>query len=297
MRYFILDTDWGEDCDDVMAARVLCNKVKTGEAAICGIVINYPMKDSAASLFGFLNEEKISAPVGIEKRFLVEEGYFKYQSRLAKFAPDKTNDDAEDGIRLYRRALSEAPCKVNIMEIGFLQVLSAVIESEPDDISPLSGIELFKEKVERVWIMGGKWDQQAGREYNFANNERTRIATSIVCEKCPVPITFLGWEVGDSVYSGGAKVLDETDPLLGAMCDHGAVNGRSSWDPMLVYMAILGDEEKAGYTTVTGTARVDGETGLNYFEENENGLHRYVVKKYDDSYYADIVNKMIQPKK
>lgn len=297
MRYFFLGTDWGEDCDDVMAARILCNFKKAGKAEICGIAVNYPMKDSAASVYGFLNHEGVCAPVGIEKRFLKTEGYFKYQSRLSAFAPDKANDDAEDGIRLYRRALVNAPERVNIMEIGFLQILSAVLQSQGDDISPLSGIELFKQKVERVWIMGGKWDEQGGKEYNFCKDASACKAASEVCALCPAPITFLGWEVGNDVYTGGVEILKENDLLLGAMCDHGAAKGRASWDPMLVYMALLGDEGAAGYDTVTGTARVDAQTGRNYFEPNENGLHRYVIKKHPDSYYVNIINEAIQPTK
>ena len=103
---------------------------------------------------------------------------------------------------------------------------------------------------------------------------------------------FLGWEVGDPVITGDK--LSHDDYLWEAMNDHGFPNGRSSWDPMLVYLAILGDAEKAGYNVVTGKASLEIDTGKNHFEENPNGIHSYVVKKYPDSYYADIINDLIK---
>ncbi len=62
---------------------------------------------------------------------------------------------------------------------------------------------------------------------------------------------------------------------------------------MLAVLALTNDNLKAGYDTVTGYATVD-ENGANYFEENENGPHEYVVKIKDDSFYSDIINDLIK---
>ena len=102
----------------------------------------------------------------------------------------------------------------------------------------------------------------------------------------------MGFEVGESVITGGE--LREDDWLYQTLCDHGSKNGRSSWDPMLVLLALTGNAEKAGYSEVKGFARVDAETGENTFVKDENGLHSYVVKKFDDGYYADEINKRIK---
>ena len=58
-------------------------------------------------------------------------------------------------------------------------------------------------------------------------------------------------------------------------------------------MAIIGDEEKAGYTVVSGFASLDETTGENHFKEDVNGPHKFVVKKYPDSYYTDMIDKII----
>jgi hypothetical protein len=61
---------------------------------------------------------------------------------------------------------------------------------------------------------------------------------------------------------------------------------------MLVTLAIIGDNEKAGYKTVKGYATVD-EEGTNFFKEDENGPHEYVVKAHNDSYYSEMINNLI----
>lgn len=294
MRNLIFGTDWGSDCDDCVAMRVACRAMKRGEINILGIGINCVKEHAYASLKAFLKLEGVDIPVGIDERSHETDGWTwteNYQPRLAAKMPELSNKDAESAVRVYRRAIAEASGKVEIMEIGFLQVLGDFLRSEGDDISPKTGMELCREKVEKIWLMAGRWDIDGGREFNIAWTPLTREASSYIFDNCPVPMVFLGWEVGDSVITGGN--LDHEDYLWKAINDHGFPNGRSSWDPMLVLMAIIGDEEKAGYTTVSGKASLEKDTGKNHFEVNPNGLHKYVVKKFDDSYYADIINEII----
>ena len=170
------------------------------------------------------------------------------------------------------------------------------MKSGADDISPKSGMELLREKVSKMWVMAGKWDADGEKENNFCRNARSRVAGEELCRLCPVPITFLGWEVGFDVITGGA-FLGEGDPLYGVLCDHGSASGRSSWDPMLVLLALIGDEEKAGYSTVRGFATVDVETGANHFQEDESGSHVYVVKQKENAFYEKAINEIIAGKK
>lgn len=293
MRSFIFGTDWGEDCDDVVALRLILRHHKAKKARLLGTVINTCAERSVASMYGFLNYEGVDGiAVGIDRGVSHVKIETRYQARLAKHAPDKTNDAAEDAVRLYRRLICEAPGKVEIIEVGFLQALAGAIMSEGDDISPKTGIELFTEKVEKVWIMGGKWDEQGGKEYNFCRHHEARVGASIVCEKCPCPITFLGWEIGSMVSTG--DYLDENDLLFGALFDwHGRPNGRESWDPMTALLAMIGDEEMAGYSTISIDPRVNIDTGANFFDENEASNRKFVIKKHPDSYYIDMINEII----
>ena len=94
--------------------------------------------------------------------------------------------------------------------------------------------------------------------------------------------------MGAPVISGKpADIPDDTDPLRMAFRAHGSINGRSSWDPMLVLLALENDFSKAGYTVRRGYASVDGETGENRFRYDENGPHCYVVKTQPDGWYEE----------
>lgn len=294
MRNIIFGTDWWTDCDDLAAMRILLRAHKNGEIKLLGVGVNACMEYSVPSVDGFMNLEGVTGiPVGIDLKATDFEGtHLRYQKTLSEHCVKyKKNEDAEDAVRLYRRLLSESNSKVNIVEVGFLQVFANLLKSEPDDISPLNGIELVEEKAEKVWVMAGKWDEEGGKEHNFCNNRRSREGGEIFCRLCPVPVTFLGFEVGEPVISGNE--LSHDDFLYKAFAEHGSKNGRCSWDPLTALLAVIGDEEKAGYDTVKGTARLDKETGKNYFTENENGSHKYVIMKKDSSFYSDMINSII----
>ena len=296
VRPAILGTDWWTDCDDVMAVRLLCNLQKLGVFHIIGLVLDACMPYSVRSLDGFLLDNGVDVPVGIDHDGTDFDGVPKYyQHYLAAHLRSKYagNEAAEDGVRLYRRLLAESPQKVTLMEIGFPQVLANLLQSPPDDLSPLDGASLVAAKAEHLWIMAGQWDVQNGMEHNFINNPRSRRGGAYLCAHWPTPVTFLGFEVGYTVFSGGKQVLLPGDPLLGAMTEHLSEDGRESWDPMLVLLAGLNDPALAGYRTVTGFASCDADTGANSFRENPAGPHRYVVKLHEDDYYTQAVNSLL----
>ena len=286
-RAILLGTDWWTDCDDCAAVRLLCRAHKNGEIDFRGIVLNACMPQSAPSLSAFLAAEDMELSVGIDLAATDFEGTcFTYQKVLCAYPHTiQRNEDCPDAAALYRKLLTEQTGKTDIGEIGFYQVLAALL-STPD------GVELVREKVGHIYAMAGKWDTDGGREHNFCNNARSRTAAQVLCEKCPVPITFLGFEVGDTVLTGDG--LAEDDLLHQAFKAHGhAETGRSSWDPMTALLAVIGDPQKAGYTAVRGTASVDAETGANHFREDPNGLHEYVVKAKPDSFYREAIQNRI----
>lgn len=283
MRKFILDTDWWTDCDDAVAVRLLCNAHAAGEVKLLGININACMPYSIPSLDVFTRDCGVEVPLAIDHRATNFDGTPSYQEHLAAVRNVKRkNEDVPDGLDFYKQLLKDADNhSVEILSIGFTQVLAGLLQN-PEDL------KLVARKVKHLWIMAGKWDEPGGREYNFHKNELTRLSGSILCRDWPTPITFLGWEIGHSVISGGN--LPDGDLLKQVMKDHGSLNGRSSWDPMLILLALTEDPAKAGYRTVSGWAKVDESDGRNWFTEDPDGQHRYVVKLHEDSYYAEAVN-------
>ncbi len=287
-RKIILGTDWWTDVDDCVALRLLCNAHKKGEIDLIGVGINACMEYSAQSLNAFLTAEGLGdIPIGIDLDGTDFEGdRYAYQQPLCRFSHSvRLNKDCKNAVELYKKLIEEADEKVDIIEIGFMTILAGLLDSE-------GGIELFKEKVNKLYIMGGRWDRQNGAEHNFNNNPRSRKAAHILCEKCPVPIVFLGFEIGLDVLSGDG--LPETDVLGLCIKEYGCqATGRHSWDPMTALLCIIGDTEKAGYSTVCGTARVDEATGENNFSVGK-GIHMFVTKNMPDEYYRNEIQKRIK---
>ncbi len=289
-RKIILGTDWWTDCDDCVALRLLCNAHKKGEIELLAVGINGCMEFSAPSLNAFLTAEGMGyIPIGIDREGTDFAGScFPYQEPLCAAFPHaiERNEECENAVELYRRILEESEECVDIIEIGFCQIISGLLESE-------GGVELVRKKVNKFYIMAGRWDRENGEEHNFNNNLRSRQVGHSLCEKSPVPITFLGFEVGLNVLSGDGT--PEGDALNLCITEFGcAETGRHSWDPMTALLAIIGDEEKAGYSLAAGTARVDPATGKNNFTLGE-GLHGYVIKEKPDNYYRNEIQKRIQP--
>ena len=300
MRNVILGTDWWTDCDDGAAVRIACRLSRDGAWKLRGVVINACMEQSAASLELFVRGEGCELPIGLDRDATDFGGRLTYQKPLVeRFGSNITNDDCEDGVRLYRKLLAGLPDgSAEIMEIGFLQVVAALLDSGADDLSPLTGFELVKSKVKRIFIMGGRWDNNGrGSEHNFALNRRASLGAHRVLEVCPCEVCLLGFEVGQSVITtprGG-----DDDCLCRLFEYHGSKNGRSSWDPMLVLLAAdcpdTDDKtlDAAGYRACRGTASVDSETGENSFRFHDDGRHFFVVKTQPDEWYKQRIEAIV----
>ncbi len=292
MRNIIFGTDWHTDCDDAVAMRILARAHKNHEINLLGAIINSCSKNAVKSLDGFLSKEGVNVPIGIDTNATYYGGDARYQDRLANFATHySSNDDAEDGVKLYRKLIANSPSSVEIVEVGFLHIITEVLKSAPDEITPLDGISLFKSKVDKVWVMGGKWDTENGKEWNFSHTQYACKASSDFCKLCPVPVTFLGFEIGVNVMTPLPE--NENDHLRLAMLDYGATNGRPSWDPLTAILAIVGDENNAGYNYITGTASVNANTGENSFVKSDNGRHKIIVKRFSNDFYENEITKRI----
>lgn len=294
--HFLVGTDWWTDCDDVVAMGILCWAQKKHIIQMEAIGINACMEYSVASLDSFLKSEGVTnLPIGIDLEATDFGGSPPYQKNMVRDLEHYLNNsDCEDAVSMYRKILATSKEKLDIIEIGYPQVLANVLKSKGDDISPLCGCDLIQNKVNKLWMMAGNWENlEEGFENNFARNARSREAGHSICDHWPTPITFLGWEVSNMILTGG-NLLSQEDMIYRALCDHGSSSGRSSWDPMLVLLACIQEEEKAGYTTVRGKASVDPVTGKNHFEVNAHGKHCFVRKSMPDEYYKEMINTILE---
>ncbi len=288
----IFGTDWWTDCDDVAALDILLGAHKRGRIDLKAIGVSSVMRYSAPSVKALCEQHGLDGiPIGIDKGARRKGFFCMYQKKLASYCKSGfTNGDCPEAYKLYRSVLSSVPEKALIVDVGFPQIILELLQSGADEYSESSGMQLVEDKVSEIILMGGRWDKNPGREYNFCAYRANREAAAYICRHSPVPLTFLGYEAGKDVITAGKGVYGLTGIAYAAHCSSG---GRPSWDPMTAVYAIIGDADKAGYKKVWGRAEVDPKTGKNRFEANANGKHSYLVKEKEDAFYKSQIERLL----
>ena len=291
----LFGTDWWTDCDDVAALALLLKAHKADLIDLKAVGVSSVMRYSAPSVKAVCGEQGFGdVPIGLDKSAERRGLFCLYQKKLtASCGSGFTNTDCPEAYQLYRSVLASLPGKAVIADVGFPTILAELLASGPDEYSGLTGVQLVESKASEVVVMGGRWDKKTGREYNFCAYKQNREAAAQLCERCPVPLTFLGYEVGKSVITGGKNVPGLTGTAYAA---HLSPKGRPSWDPMTALYAIVGDAGKAGYRRVSGTASVDPKTGQNSFIACDGGRHSYLVKEKEDRFYKEQIDEILRTK-
>lgn len=288
----LFGTDWWTDCDDVAALDILLKAHRRGRIDLKAIGVNSVMPCSAPSVKAVCEQYGLgSIPIGLDRRAVRRGVLCLYQKKLASFCKSGfTNADCPEAFKLYRSVLAALPERAVIVDVGFPQIIMELLQSPPDAYSDLNGTELVKSKVSEIVLMGGRWNRKSGMEYNFFAYPLNRTAAAYLCGHCPVPLTFLGYEVGKDVVTGGKAVPGLTGIAYAA---HRSPKGRPSWDPMTALYAVVSDAEAAGYQKVRGKASVNPRTGRNSFRPDPNGSHAYLVKTKEDGFYREMIQRIL----
>ncbi|TSA34250.1 MAG: nucleoside hydrolase [Verrucomicrobiaceae bacterium] len=283
----VLDTDMGNDIDDALALVMLHSLQDAGECEILGVALS---KDSpwAAVYTGLLNRfcGRPQIPLGaVRDGPTKDEGKFIRQIAETLGAGHSTKEP-EDAVVLLRRLLASCEDQsVVVITIGFLTNLSRLMDSPPDDISPMDGMELFSRKVQHVCSMAGCFRPGktiGGDSGNPEYNIRTDIsAARNFFHRFPGTVTFSGFEVGASILFPGdfiEKALEENpcDPVASAYASFLPMPyDRPSWDQSVVLHAVRPDH---AYFDVSEPGRVNvAPDGRTSFIPDGHGRHRYLI--------------------
>jgi purine nucleosidase len=278
----IFDTDMSSDCDDVGALAVLHKLADAGKAEILACVVNGHDQDKAvAATISVINTYygRPNIPIGTYQGPGYSPSQSAYTAKLRDEFPHsaKPDDQEPSAVDVYRRTLAAEPDGgITVVSVGFLVNLRNLLESKPDAISPLPGIDLVRQKVKKLVVMGGAFPQ-GGPEYNFSSgggSPDTRYAV----EHWPTPILFSGFEIGGNIVSGKVLVsAPPTDPIRRAYELHHSSNGRQSWDLTAVLAAV---NSPAPYWDVSGDGYCEVmPNGTDQWHPTPNRGHSYLVQK------------------
>ena len=288
----IFDTDMESDVDDVGALAMLHGLADAGDADILATMVSslnpwsVPTVDAVNTYCG-----RPDIPIGAVKTL----GVYR-NSKYARIIADEFPQDAglgetaENATHLYRRILASQPdSSVVIVTVGYLTNLSYLLSSTPDDISPLSGMDLVRRKVRHLVCMGGRYpfQQNPGRWGNFKPDPAAIVH---IARDWPTNIIFTGGGDFADLFPTGSLMFDfalKSNPVSRAYSVF--LQGRNrkyhhSADLIAVYIAVRGwqnffELHSRGYNHIFG-----------------DGTHMWRLQPDDPRHhYVDNIKKGIDP--
>ncbi|KAJ9637124.1 hypothetical protein H2199_007410 [Coniosporium tulheliwenetii] len=221
-KRLIIDTDIFSDVDDAGALLLASTLPRT---CLIAVHVNVASSYSALAVSAILGHYGHgSVPIGLRRpinnnHFFDSQGFElgEYASKVAYHWQGgslrwNAVEEASEPVELYRKVLAaEDDGAVTIVSIGFLENLSALLNSTADNLSPLPGPELIKAKVAKLVVMGGEYP--SGYEFNFWGDNP--LHTAHVVNNWPGKITFSGLKMGKNVVSGAKLTVEgpANDPV------------------------------------------------------------------------------------
>lgn len=301
----IFDTDMGNDIDDVLALQMLFNYDHAGLIDLQGITISKCNPHSVEFVDGLCRYNGFeNMPLGYAYNGVTPEDYNYLLPTLGAMYngkrilnPERTlSSEIPEGYKALRKWLSEAAdTSVVLIAVGPLTNIGRLIDSQGDEISPLSGVELMNKKVKLFEIMGGEYSHKYNEfaEYNITSD---LPAAKSVIEKSPVGITASGWEVGSAVRYPHESILhDFGDPLANPLCVaymyyQSMPYDRECWDLTAVLDAVEADNEL--FKRSAKGKIIVNEKGVTRFVKCENGKDNFLI--LDSTKIDQVVSTLVK---
>lgn len=287
----VFDTDIAGDVDDALALAMLHALADRGECSIEAVTIskthpqNGPMVDAINTFYGRPDVTigvtkgdypKDSKYVDLAKK--MDDGIFRYPHDLLK------SSDAPDAVATLRQVLAGAESNsISIVSVGLAVNIADLLESRADEISPLSGIDLVREKVKLLSIMAGAFNPVNGNSRFLEANVRNHVGSmQRLVQLWPgeVPVVWSDFNIGiqaryprrsiarDFGYTKHHVIRESY--LLYCGPDH----DRPSWDLTSVLYAVRAGD---GYFGLSPAGEVSvADDGFTEFTEGKSGCHRYL---------------------
>ncbi len=301
----ILDVDVVSSTDDLFALLMAYNYDKNKQCELLGVIVDR-MGDANAACVDVMNTYYGygGIPIGIVRKGIKKPSVWTDYTGLPDYADKNGNkyfsrthsdySNLPDGWQLYRMLLAKAEDKsVSICSLGFLPCLAQLLESEPDEYSPLNGVDLVRQKVKCIYAMGGVFGNSIEPDFNFSQG---MAFSRVFFDKWPddVDLVLSPGEVGDKVWYKNEQVTSDiswTDahPIKQIYLRHPIDTTQRQWDALPVIQAVEGDAlfkmSKRGHVTLLDDAKT-------IFTESATGNHRYQLP--GDSAWNDMMLQKIR---
>lgn len=268
----IFDTDIAPDYDDVGAMALLHAFADKGEAKILATISSNAFETTVPSI-SVLNTyfNRANIPIGVTKKSWPNKECQQHwaQAIIEKYPHTvKSNDEAMDAVKLYRKILASRPDKsVTIVSVGFFTNLAGLLESKGDEYSSLDGRQLVIKKVKQLVSMAAAIkDGKSGYEFNVMVDP---AASKKVFDEWPTPVILSGFEIGEKILTGIRLINNDSiqnspvkDAFKIALAKDNNTIGRNSWDETAVLVAVRGMYPYFGYRKLNFSIHADGKDSV-----------------------------------
>ena len=288
----IFDTDIGNDVDDVLALAMLHSMQTRGACEILAVTVTKqeelagPFVDAINTFYGRPNVPlaciRNSPSKEQGRKFLVlaeqtDEGKLRYPHKLQK------SSDTPEPVPFLRKLLaSQEDGSVVLVQVGFFSNFAALMNSAPDEISPLPGRELIRKKVKLLSVMAGAFQtidhNNHYLEYNVWND---LPAAHALVKDWPTPIVWSGFEIGIAVPYPAVSIERDFSyvkhhPVAEAYYLYEPPpHNRPTWDLTSVLYAVFPDR---GYFELSPPGKVTlGPDGFTGFKPEDKGRDRFLI--------------------
>lgn len=301
----IFETDMGNDIDDALALDMIYKSMDADKVSLLAIMTNRDSPYSAefldimATWYGYAD-----IPIGIVKNGAnAENGKIKYDQAVCELRDwdrplfSRTLQDhtsLPQAHLLYRKVLSQQPDKsVVVISVGFSTNLARLLDTLPDEYSPLTGKELVARKVKLLSVMGGSIKENPRREYNIVKDIPS--AQKVYAE-WPSPIVTSPFEVGAKIKYPASSIENDFQwtnlhPMVEAYKAYDTMPyDRPTWDLTSVLYIIEPDSSFMDLSP-RGKIRIEDD-GVSTFTADSIGLHTYL--SVNNQQAIDIKNYFIR---
>ncbi len=274
-RRIILDTDMGNDVDDVLALAVLHSLHKRGKIDLAAILISKDAKNAPrfTELFNLLVGQEIPVARADRGVAIPFETYLHLTDLIAeRFPKERKQLQAEYPLAtdLLRETLQAADDQsIDLVTIGFASNIGDFVKNADD-------AALLNQKVARITMMAGNFEKLQP-EFNVMMDVP---AFEGLLSAYLGPVTFVGFELGRVRYpEASIRNLYEAGQLemiwLSYFSYASRPHHRQCWDPLTALVASGCYEGDYGLSA-PGTVTVN-EDKATVFTEQADGRHRYVT--------------------
>ncbi len=259
----IFDTDITGDVDDVLALAMIHTLADRGKCELLAVTISKenklaaPFTDAVNTFYG-----RSDIPIGISRtaphrdsKYLElaevrDNGELRYPRDIGIDA------EPEEAVALLRRTLAAAEDNsVALVQVGLATNIADLLDSKADDISPLSGPDLIRKKVDHLSVMAGAFETIGGDsrflEANVRNHKPSmqKLAAEWPAE---IPAIWSGFEIGIAVAFPRTSIRNDLDYLPhhivkeSYLLHSGPEHDRPCWDLTSVLYSVFPERSYFG---------------------------------------------------